>query len=158
MFEYFQGGRYKVIKRLGERGKGIIFTAEDTRLGRAVAVKVIKVEGLDPEGLLRLQREVQAMARLMHPNVVTVFDIGQEGGRHYLLLELMEGGDVEHLIASSPGKRLDATTAVRIGKEVARALEHTHGTIRPHQALGYLTPQQYLLQYRHQKEDVSLIY
>ncbi|MEE9202267.1 MAG: protein kinase, partial [Dehalococcoidia bacterium] len=126
MVESFQGGRCQVLEKLGEGGKGIVFLCQDTVLDRKVAIKLIKGETLDPEGLLRLQREVQAMARLTHPNVVTIHDMGQENGQHYLLLELMEGGDVEHLIASSPGKRLDAATAVRIGKEVSRALEHAH--------------------------------
>lgn len=124
--ESFQGGRYQVLKKLGEGGKGIVFLCQDTALSRNVAIKVIKKEVLDPEGLLRFQREVQAMGRLIHPNAVTVFDIGQEGGRHFVILELMEGGGVEHLIASSPQKRLDAFTVVRIGKDVSRALDHAH--------------------------------
>ncbi|MEE9202149.1 MAG: protein kinase, partial [Dehalococcoidia bacterium] len=106
MVESFQGGRCQVLKKLGEGGKGIVFLCQDTVLDRKVAIKLIKEETLDPEGLLRLQREVQAMARLTHPNVVTIHDMGQENGQHYLLLELMEGGDVEHLIASSPQKCL----------------------------------------------------
>ena len=91
-----------------------------------MAIKLIKEEMLDGDGLLRFQREVQAMASLVHPNVVTVFDIGQEGDRHFLVLELMEGGDVDHLVASAPDKRLDAGTTIRIAKEVARGLEHAH--------------------------------
>jgi serine/threonine protein kinase/tetratricopeptide (TPR) repeat protein len=137
----FGNGRYQVLRKLGEGGKGIVFLCQDTVLRRQVAIKLLKEEGLDTDGLLRFQREVQAMASLVHPNVVTVFDIGQDpstspvlsgversgqGGRHYLVLELMEGGDVEHLIASAPNQRLDAATTVRIGKEVARALEHAH--------------------------------
>lgn len=125
-FTSFQSGRYQVLRKLGEGGKGIVFLCQDTVLSRDVALKVIKEEVLDPEGLMRFQREVQAMGRLMHPNVVTVFDIGEEGGRQYVILELMEGGGVEHLIASSPQKRLDGFTAVRIGKDVSRALDHAH--------------------------------
>src|SRR3989337_2142081 len=109
----FQGNRYQVIRKLGEGGKGIVFLCQDTVLARRVAIKLIKEEVLDAEGLLRFQREVQAMASLVHPNVVTVFDIGQEGGRHYLVLELMEGGDLAHLIASSPRQRLDPATCTR---------------------------------------------
>jgi predicted ATPase len=147
----FSNGRYQVLRKLGEGGKGVVFLCQDTALRRQVAIKLLKPapsassgqalsgvegeEGLDSEGLLRFQREVQAMASLVHPNVVTVFDIGQEVGaglipalttRPCLVLEFMEGGDVEHLIASAPNQRLDATTTVRIGKEVARALEHAH--------------------------------
>ena len=80
-FTSFHGARYKVLQKLGEGGKGIVFLCQDTVLNRNVAVKVIKGEVMDPEGLLRYQREVQAMGRLIHPNVVTVFDIGEEDGR-----------------------------------------------------------------------------
>ena len=123
----FQGSRYQVIRKLGEGGKGIVFLCQDTALARRVAIKLIKEEVLDSEGLLRFQREVQAMASLVHPNVVTVFDIGQDAGKNYLVLELMEGGDVEHLIGASPSKRMDSAATIRIGQEVARALEHAHG-------------------------------
>jgi hypothetical protein len=122
----FGNGRYQVLRKLGEGGKGVVSLCQDTVIRRQVAIKLLKEEGLDTDGLLRFQREVQAMASLVHPNVVTVFDIGQEGPRHYLVLELMEGGDLEHLIASAPNQRLDAPASVRIGKEVARALEHAH--------------------------------
>jgi serine/threonine protein kinase len=104
----FQNGRCQVLRKLGEGGKGIVFLCQDSLLRRRVAIKLIKGEALDAEGLLRFQREVQAMASLVHPNVVTVFDIGQEGGRGefetrpYLVLELMEGGDVERLIEKAP--------------------------------------------------------
>ena len=130
-FTSFQGGRYQVLQKLGEGGKGIVFICQDEVLGRKVAIKLLKEEVLDSEGLLRFQREVQATARLVHPQVVTVFDTGQESGRHYLVLELMEGGDLEHVITSSPQKRLDAATAVRLSKDVARALEdaHSHGIL-----------------------------
>jgi hypoxanthine phosphoribosyltransferase len=130
----FQSGRYQVLRKLGEGGKGVVFLCQDTVLRRQVAIKLLNEAGLDSDGVLRFQREVQAMASLAHPNVVTVFDIGQDpstgsgqgGGRHYLVLELMEGGDVEHLIPSAPNQRLDAATTIRISKEVARALEHAH--------------------------------
>lgn len=73
-FASFQSGRYQVLRRLGKGGKGIVFLCQDTALSRNVAVKVIKEEMLDPEELLRFQREVQAMGKLLHPHVVTVFD------------------------------------------------------------------------------------
>jgi tetratricopeptide (TPR) repeat protein len=111
---------------LGEGGKGLVFLCQDTVLERNVAIKVIKEEVLDPEGLLRFQREVQAMGRLLHPHVVTVFDIGNEAGKHFVVLEFMEGGDLENLIVSSAQKRLNAATAVRIVKDVGKALEHAH--------------------------------
>jgi serine/threonine protein kinase len=126
-FTSFANGRYQVVRKLGEGGKGVVFLCQDTALSRQVAVKVIKEEVLDPEGLLRFQREVQAMGRLLHPHVVTVFDIGNEAGKHFVVLEFMEGGDLEQLIESAVQKRLDAATAARIGKDVTQALEHAHG-------------------------------
>ncbi|MBI3966999.1 MAG: protein kinase [Chloroflexi bacterium] len=122
----FQQGRYRGLGRLGEGGKGVVYLCVDTLLGRQVAVKVLKDDLFDPDGLLRFQREVQATASLVHPNIVTVFDLGQEGSKHFLVVELMEGGDVDALIAAQPSKRLDAKTAVRIGEDVARAMEHLH--------------------------------
>lgn len=125
-FTSFQDRRYQVVQKLGEGGRGIVFLCQDTLLGRNVAVKVIKEEGFDPEGLLRFQREIQAMGRLVHLNVVTVYDIVREGAKHFLVLELMEGGDVDRLIGTSPHKGLDTATTVRIGKDVTQALEHAH--------------------------------
>ena len=122
----FVDGRYLVERKLGEGGKGIVFLCQDTTLGRKVAIKLIKEEVMDPDSLARFQREVQAMGQLVHPNVVTIHDVGQEGGRHFLVLELMEGGDVEHLIQGSPDGRLDTATAVRVGSDMARGLAHAH--------------------------------
>ena len=74
-------GRYEVKSFLGEGGRKRVYLAHDTRLGRDVAVAMIKTEGLDANGLERVQREAQSMARLGdHPNIVTVFDIGEENG------------------------------------------------------------------------------
>ncbi|MCH7706394.1 MAG: protein kinase, partial [Chloroflexi bacterium] len=122
----FVDGRYQVERKLGEGGKGIVFLCQDTTLGRKVAIKLIKEEVMDPDSLARFQREVRAMGQLVHPNVVTIHDVGQEGGRHFLVLELMEGGDVEHLIQDSPDGRLDTATVVRVGSDMARGLAHAH--------------------------------
>ncbi len=73
MFESLQGGRYKVIRKLGEGGRGVVFKAEDTRLGRIVAIKVIKGEGLDQESFARFEQEAKATAGLSHPNIVAIY-------------------------------------------------------------------------------------
>jgi hypothetical protein len=131
VFESFQGGRYKVTKKLGEGGKGIVFKAEDTRLGRTVAIKVIKGEGLDQESFARFEQEAKATAGLSHPHIVAIYDIGQEGESHYLILEFVDGPNLSGLISSQPGARCDAATTLRIGSQVCQALEyaHSHGIL-----------------------------
>ena len=131
MFESFQGGRYKVTKKLGEGGRGIVFKAEDTRLGRTVAIKVIKGEGLDQESFARFEQEAKATAGLSHPHIVAIYDIGQEGESHYLILEFVDGPSLSGLISSQPGARCDAATTLRIGSQVCQALEyaHSHGVL-----------------------------
>jgi len=126
VFESFQGGRYKVRKKLGEGGKGIVFKAEDTRLGRTVAIKVIKGEGLDQESFARFEQEARATASLSHPHIVAIYDIGQEGESHYLILEFVDGPNLSGLIRSQPGARCDAATTLRIGSQVCQALEYAH--------------------------------
>jgi hypothetical protein len=126
VFESFQGGRYKVAKRLGEGGKGIVFKAEDTRLGRTVAIKVIKGEGLDQESFARFEQEAKATASLSHPNIVSIYDIGREGESHYLVLEFVDGPNLGGLIRSQSGGRCDATTTLTIVSQVCQALEYAH--------------------------------
>jgi len=93
-----------------------------------VAFALIKTDGLDAEGLLRIKREAQAMGRLGdHPHIVSVFDIGEENGQPYLVSQLMGGGDVEGLVAKAPEHRVPLNEALRIADEVCRALEHAHG-------------------------------
>jgi hypothetical protein len=131
VFESFQGGRYKVVKKLGEGGKGIVFKAEDTRLGRSVAIKVIKGEGLDQESFARFEREAKATAGLSHPHIVAIYDIGREGESHYLVLEFVDGPNLGGLIRSQPGGHCDVATTLRIGSQVCQALEcaHSHGIL-----------------------------
>ena len=131
MFESFQDGRYKITKKLGEGGKGIVFKAEDTRLGRTIAIKVIKSEGLDQESFARFEQEAKSTAGLSHPNIVAIYDIGQEGESHYLILEFVDGPNLSGLISSQPGAHCDAAIALRISSHVCQALEyaHSHGIL-----------------------------
>jgi len=90
----FAGGHYAVRRFLGEGGKKRVFLAYDTKLDRDVAFALIKTEGLDATGRERIVREAQAMGRLgAHPHVVTIFEIGEEGGAPYVVTELMGGGE-----------------------------------------------------------------
>jgi serine/threonine protein kinase len=85
----FAGGRYDVRRFLGEGGKKRVYLAHDTRLDRDVALALIRAEGLDDVGGERITREAQAMGRLgAHPRVVTIFEIGDEGGAPYVVTEL----------------------------------------------------------------------
>ncbi len=123
----FAGGRYAVRRFLGEGGKKRVYLARDTRLDRDVALAVIKTEGLDEAGRLRVQREAQAMARLGdHPHVVTVFDIGEEDGQAYIVSQFMAGGDVERLLAEAADHRLPIAQATRIADQICQALAHAH--------------------------------
>ncbi|MCW8984827.1 MAG: protein kinase, partial [Thermoanaerobaculales bacterium] len=87
-------GRYKIVRRIGSGGMGTVYSALDPTLDRTVALKVLhdKVESADAEQ--RLLREAQAMARLSHPNVVTVHDAGMKDGRPYVAMEFVEGYDL----------------------------------------------------------------
>jgi len=123
----FVGARYEVKKFLGEGGKKRVYLCHDTKLDRDVAFALIKTEGLDEEGHARIQREAQAMGRLGdHPHIVPVHDLGDEGGRPYLVSQLMGGGDVEGLIERAEGHRLPIEQALSIADQVCQALEHAH--------------------------------
>lgn len=120
-------GRYRIRRFLGEGGRKRVWLAHDGRLDREVALAVIKTEGLDEAGLVRVRREAQAMGRLGdHPNVVTVYDIGEEDGRTFIVSQYMSGGSVADLLKRAEGHRLPVEDVVRIGVEICRALEHAH--------------------------------
>ncbi|MCH8066798.1 MAG: protein kinase, partial [Chloroflexi bacterium] len=123
----FASGRYEVKSFLGEGGKKRVYLAHDSRLDRDVAIALIKSEGLTEEGIARIQREGQAMGQLGdHPHIVTAYDAGEEAGQHYIVMEYMAGGDLEALIQSNDGEGLQLEDALRIGDEVAQALEYSH--------------------------------
>jgi serine/threonine protein kinase/tetratricopeptide (TPR) repeat protein len=124
----FAGGRYQVKRFLGEGGKKKVYLAHDTLLDRDVAFAIIKTEGLDEAARARITREAQAMGRLgSHPNIVTVFDLGDHEGQPFMVTELMQGGDVEGLIEKAEGHRLPLERAIEIAISVCRGLEFSHG-------------------------------
>ena len=123
----FASGRYVVRKFLGEGGKKKVYLAHDSLLDRDVAFALIKTEGLDDAGRQRIQREAQAMGRLgAHPDIVSVFDLGQEGEQPFIVTELMGGGDVEGAVEKAPEHRLPLDEAVRIAVETCQGLEFAH--------------------------------
>jgi len=123
----FAGGRYQVKGFLGEGGRKRVYLAHDTKLDRDVAFAVIKTEGLDAGGLVRVRREAQAMGRLGdHPHIVTIHDVGEEDGQQYIVSQYMPGGSVDELLAKAPSHKLAIAEACRLVEEVCQALEHAH--------------------------------
>ena len=109
----FANGRYKVKKFLGEGGKKKVYLAHDSVLDQDVAFALIKTEKLDQTARTRITREAQAMGKLGdHPNIVGIFDMGEEKGQPYVVLPLMPGGDVESLIEKAPEHRLPIEKAI----------------------------------------------
>ncbi|HVA19635.1 MAG TPA: protein kinase [Solirubrobacteraceae bacterium] len=124
--ETFVGGRYRVLRFLGEGGKKRVFLAHDVTLDRDVAFALIKTEGLDLVGRERIVREAQAMGRLgSDPHIVSIFDIGEEQGAPYVVTELMDGGDVEGLLEKAQGP-LPTERTLQIAKDVTRGLIFAH--------------------------------
>jgi len=118
----FDNGRYEVKSLLGEGGKKRVYLAHDTTLDRDVAFGLIKVEGLDADSRRRITREAQAMARLGdHPNLMPIFDLGEENGQPYMVQPLVVGGDVEGLIEDAEDGKLSLEDALRIASEICSA-------------------------------------
>jgi serine/threonine protein kinase/cell division septation protein DedD len=127
MPESFVGGRYRILRLLGEGGSKTVYLARDVNLDREVAFALIRTHGLDEAGRERINREARAMGRLGdHPNIVNVYDVGEEQGQPYIVSQYMAGGSVENLLERSPNHYLSLADAVRIAGEVAHGLEHAH--------------------------------
>jgi serine/threonine protein kinase len=128
MPESFVGGRYRIIRLLGEGGSKTVYLARDVNLDREVAFALIRTHGLDEAGRERINREARAMGRLGdHPHIVNVYDVGEEQGQPYIVSQYMAGGSVEDLLERSPNHYLPLADAIRIASEVCQALEHAHG-------------------------------
>jgi len=123
----FASGRYAIERVLGEGAKKRVYLARDTLIDREVALALVKGEGLDEGGRLRVRREAQAMGQLGdHAHIVTVYDVGQEDEQLYIVTQYMSGGDVESLIAEAPEHRLPRVRALAISIEICSALAHAH--------------------------------
>ncbi len=125
--EMIGGKRYTVLKLLGEGGSKVVYLAHDNRLDRDVAIAMRRIEGLDHAGQTRVMNEARAMGRLGdHPHIVTVHDIGDEGGQPYIVSQYMVGGTLDDLLRHSPDRRLPLDDALRIAEQVCQALEYAH--------------------------------
>src|SRR5580700_3115995 len=117
-------GPYQVEGRLGAGGMGQVYRARDTRLGREVAVKVIAHEKADDPGLQsRFAREARAASALNHPNIVSVYDVGEQDGTHYIVSELVQGESLRQTISRGP---LPSGQSIRIATQIADALKAAH--------------------------------
>ncbi len=118
-------GRFRLVRELGRGGFGVVFEAEDRELGRKVALKVVRPGSrMAAHGLEWLQREAEAVARLNHPNIVTIHDFGQGPAGPYLVLELLTGTSLAGKVAAG---RLPIAQALDVAVDVSRALVHAHG-------------------------------
>lgn len=119
------GGRYRLVELLGQGGMATIHRAQDIRLGRDVAVKVLRPEyGRDPDFFARFRQEAQSAASLNHPNIVSVHDYGQGPDGPFIVMEYVEGEDLASLLRRNGA--LAPRQAARIAAEVARALDAAH--------------------------------
>src|SRR3712207_3848107 len=134
------GNRYEILRKIGDGGMAFVYQARDKLLNRIVAVKVLRPEFVDDqEFLVKFKREAEAVASLSHPNIVNVYDVGEDGKVHYIVMEYVDGQNLKEIIQNEGS--LEEYTALDIAKQIARALGAAHRNgiihrdIKPHNIL-----------------------
>lgn len=123
-------GRYEVQRELGRGAMGIVYLGKDPKINRMVAIKTVRFEDVDQSMLAdvkeRFFREAEAAGKLSHPNIVTIYDAGEDYDLAYVAMELLDGMDLSDYVQKLAGKRVPVKTAIQIVGQVASALDYAH--------------------------------